>query len=153
MQKLAESLNYAQSVISDRDESFGKGLQGRKMNPNWSQETLKDEKPSAKFCLLGNKKKRFLHRIMIGDEKWIYFDNSKRRKNHLRSRPIIDVDAKAEYFRKEGNTLYLVGSEGCSVPRAVEIWSNSHRGSLSRTNYPFEPSIARKTTRIWNETA
>ena len=44
-------------------------------------------------------------------------------KNHLRFRPTIDIDAKAELSRKESNTLYLVGSEECSVPRAVEIWS------------------------------
>ena len=44
---------------------------------NWSQETLKDEKPSAKFCLLGNKQS---FSKLWRDEKWIYFDNPKRQK-------------------------------------------------------------------------
>ena len=87
-----------------------------------------------------------MHRIVTGDEKWIYFDNPKRRKTICD--PSQPLTVKAEYPRKENNALYLMGSERCSVPQAVEIWSNSHRESLTRTNYPFEPSIARKTTKI-----
>ena len=48
-------------------ENLGKGLT-RKENGshmNWSQETLKGEKPSAKFCLLGNKERGFCTELWL----------------------------------------------------------------------------------------
>jgi len=76
--QLAEAFNCAQSVISDRLKTLGKVYKEgkRKSYMNWSQETLKGEKSSAKFCLLDNKEK-FLH--CTEDEKWIYFNNPNRK--------------------------------------------------------------------------
>lgn len=48
----------------------------------------------------------FLHRIVTGDEKWIYQDNPKRKQTN-------EINTKAKYSRIQGNALYLVGSEGC----------------------------------------
>ncbi|KAG5322977.1 MOS1T transposase, partial [Pseudoatta argentina] len=51
----------------------------------------------------GKPGKVFLHRIVTGDEKWIHYDNPKRRKS----------------WGKPGHastsSLYLVGSAGCNL--------------------------------------
>lgn len=45
---------------------------------NGMKDSKKTEKPLAK-CWTPGTKESFLHPIVIGDEKWIYFDNPKRR--------------------------------------------------------------------------
>jgi len=67
---------------------------------------------------------------VTGDEKWIYFDNPKRQKTICD--PNIDIDAKAEYPRKESNVLYLVGSEGSSIPQELLKSSQTVSGDLYR---------------------
>jgi len=39
------------------------------------------ERHQNKFCLPDKKERSFLHRIVTGDEKWIYFQNPKRKKS------------------------------------------------------------------------
>jgi len=63
------------------------------------------------------------------------FDNPKRRKT-ICEHP-ANIDVKVEY----GNPL-LVGSEECSHELLKS--GHSHRESLSRTNYSFEPSIEKR---------
>ena len=48
---------------------------------NWTTDISKSEKRCAKFCFLGRQEWHFLNRIVTGDEKWIFFENPKRRKS------------------------------------------------------------------------
>jgi len=75
---------------------------------------LKGEKPSAKFCLLDNKEKGFCIVSSLGMKNgFILIANVEK---SFATPPILNIDAKAEYPWKEGNALYLVGSEGYNVP-------------------------------------
>jgi len=65
------------------------------------------------------RKKDFLHKIIPGDEKWILYDNPKRRKSWIDPSQPIDIDAKAQYPRREGFAPYLVGLERCVVLRVI----------------------------------
>ena len=47
---------------------------------NWTIGRWSDAKTHPKFCL-PDKRKSFLYRIVTGDEKWIYFQNPKRKKS------------------------------------------------------------------------
>ncbi|EFN62484.1 Histone-lysine N-methyltransferase SETMAR, partial [Camponotus floridanus] len=42
---------------------------------------IERRKAMSEILLARQKRKGFLHRIVTGDEKWIYFDNPKRRKS------------------------------------------------------------------------
>jgi len=64
-QQLADQLNVTREVVSIRLKSMGKI---QKMG-NAAREML----------LARYKRKSFLHRIVTGDEKWIYFENPKRK--------------------------------------------------------------------------
>jgi len=97
MQKeLAESLGVAQSTISIRLKALGMiQKQG-----NWVPYELKPRDLERRFftceqLLQRQKRKDFLRRIVTGDEKWIYYDNSKRKKSW--DKPGINIHGKAEY--------------------------------------------------------
>ena len=113
--QLAEALNCAQSVISDCLKAVGKVYKEGKWVPyELKLRDIERRKTICEILLARQQRKGFLHRIVTGDEKWFYFDNLKRRKIicHIQAYQAIDIDAKAEYPRKEGNALYLVESEG-----------------------------------------
>jgi len=81
-EELAESLRIAQSTISMRLKALGMiQIQG-----NWVPYELKPRDLERRFficeqLLQRQKRKDFLHRIVTGDEKWIYYDNPKRIKS------------------------------------------------------------------------
>lgn len=78
---LAQSLNVDESTVSKRLQSLGyKRKQG-----NWVPHLLQEKDVerrlmTCEILLQRHKRKGFLHRIITGDEKWIYFDNPKRKK-------------------------------------------------------------------------
>jgi len=50
----------------------------------------------------------------MDNEKWIFYDNLKRKKM-LQARQTINIDGKAEYSWRQVHAQYLVGSAGCSA--------------------------------------
>ena len=85
-QELAESLGVTQAAISKRLKAAGYiQKQG-----NWVPHELKPRDVERRFCmsemlLEGHKKKSFVHRIVTGDEKWIHYDNPKRKKSYVKA--------------------------------------------------------------------
>jgi len=80
-EELAEILGVTQPAISNRLKAMGMvQKQG-----NWVPYELKPRDVERRFftceqLLQRHHRKRFLHRIVTGDEKWIRYDNPKRRK-------------------------------------------------------------------------
>jgi len=57
-------------------------------------------------------KKRFFDRIVTGDEKWIFYDNLKKKKYYAKwSIVAIDLNTMAEHLWFD-HALYLVGPKG-----------------------------------------
>ena len=78
---LAKSLGVEQSTVSRRLKAMG---MIQKMS-HWVPHELKDRdverrKTICELLLERQKRKGFLHRIVTGDEKWIYYENPKRKK-------------------------------------------------------------------------
>lgn len=80
--ELALTLEVTQQAVSHRLKSLGMiHKQG-----NWVPYELKPRDIERRLCLsemllARHKKKGFLHRIVTGDEKWIHYDNPKRKKS------------------------------------------------------------------------
>jgi len=51
---------------------------------NWNRETLKGDFSLANSWFKDNREKVFLHRIVTGDEKWIFYDNPKKKKYYTK---------------------------------------------------------------------
>lgn len=83
--ELALTLQVTQQAISHRLKSLGMiQKQG-----TWVPYELKPRDVERRLCmsemlLARNKKKSFLHRIVTGDEKWIHYDNPKKRKSWVK---------------------------------------------------------------------
>ena len=65
---------------------------------NWSRETLNAD--FSHVLLARHKRKGFLHHIVTGDEKWIHYDNLKKRKS-WGSWPCFNIESQAEYSWKK----------------------------------------------------
>ncbi|GBP05204.1 Mariner Mos1 transposase [Eumeta japonica] len=97
--------------------------------------------------LLAKHKKRFLHRIVTSDEKWIYHDNPKIKKIMGTSCPRVTSTAKPNIMEKT-HAVYLVGPAGCSVLRVAKSKRNNHWNSIPNTTDEIEPSSEGKTLSI-----
>jgi len=94
-------------------------------------------------------RKGFLHRIVTGDEKRIFYDNPNKKKYYTKpGQSLLSIwtltPAEHSWFE---DTLYLVGSkESCLL--WAKIWRFHYGRSVSATINSFEPCIARKTAGI-----
>jgi len=66
--------------------------------------------------LPGKEKKSFLWRIVIGNEKWIYFDNPKRKKSWMDPGQLSASTPKRSIH---GLALHLMGPGGCAILRIL----------------------------------
>ena len=145
-EELAESLGITQQTVSVRLRVMGMiQKQG-----NWVPYELKPRDLKGDFSLANswfkdNREKIFLHRIVIGDEKWIFYDNPKKKKyaKSDQSLPSISTSTPAEHSF-EDHALYLVGPKGSCLLWAAKICRFHYGRSVSVTIDSFEPWIARK---------
>ena len=82
-EELAEYLGVSQAAILKCLKAAGYIQE----QGNWAPHELKPRDVERRFCMSGmllerHKKKSLLHWIVTGDEKWIHYDNPKR-KNHM----------------------------------------------------------------------
>jgi len=93
---------------------MGKILKEEKLVPHQlNKEQMENREVISEMLLQRHKRKSFLHRIVTGDEKWIYFENPKHKKSWVDLGQPSTSTAKPNRFRK--NALRLVGSGRCDV--------------------------------------
>jgi len=85
LKELSESLNVDESTISKRLKAIG----FIHKQDYWVPYVLKDRDVERRLTmcellLQRQNRKSFLHRIVTGDEKWIHYDNPKRKKSWVR---------------------------------------------------------------------
>ena len=79
LQELSEFFNVDKSTLTTRLHSLGLV---HKLS-NWvphelTEKAIENRLIMSELLLQRQKRKDFLHRIITGDEKWIYYDNPKR---------------------------------------------------------------------------
>ena len=113
-QTITDQLNVTRETLSIRLKSMGKIQKMRKWIPQLNERQQENRKITCEMLLARYKRKLFLHRIVTGNEKWIYFENPKRKRSWVTPR-IIDIDCKAKSLWTEDNALCLMGSERCDL--------------------------------------
>jgi len=79
---LAEQLGVSQAAISMRLHAMGKVQKiGKWMPHELNDRQMERRQNTCQILLARQKRKLFLHRIVTDDEKWIYFQNPKRKKS------------------------------------------------------------------------
>jgi len=73
----------------------------------------KNRKTTCEMLLARYKRKSFLHRIVTNDEKWIYFENPKRKRSWVQANHRHRLQGQIAI---EDNALCLVESERCDLP-------------------------------------
>lgn len=80
--QLAEQLGVSQQAVSNRLREMGKIQKVGKWVPHaLNERQMEQRKTTCEILLTRYKRKSFLHRIITGDEKWIYLENPKRKKS------------------------------------------------------------------------
>jgi len=114
--QLAEQLSVSQQAISNPLREMGKIQKvGRWVPHELNERQMERSKNTCEILLKRYRRKLFLHRIVTGDEKWIFFENPKRKKIMSRSRRIIHIDRKTKSLWQEDDALCLVGLKGCDL--------------------------------------
>lgn len=101
-QQLADRLNVDRSTISRRLQAMGKILKvGRWVPHELTERQQENRKNTCEILLSRYKRKSFLHRIVTGDEKWIYFENPKRKRSYVDPGQPAQSTARANRFGKK----------------------------------------------------
>ena len=79
------------------------------MVTTWINERqLEKRKTICELLLERCERKSFLHGVVTGDEKWVYYENPKRQKNMGTARWTSSINAKTQYSCSKGDAVYLV---------------------------------------------
>jgi len=87
-QQLADQLNVTREAVTIRLKSMGK-LQkmGKWVSHELNERQQENLKTICEMLLARYKRRSFLHWIVTGNEKWIYFENLKRKRSWVTARP------------------------------------------------------------------
>ena len=123
---------------------------------NWNRETLKgdfhlwiaDSKTTEKRFFASDCDRIVIGVHRTGDEKWIFYDNPKKKKYYAKSgQSLLSISIsipRPNIHGSKNHALYLVGPKGSCLLWAAETWRFHYGRSVSATINSFEPCIARK---------
>jgi len=100
-QQLADQLNVTRETVSIRLKSMGKIQKMGKWVPHeLNEKQQENRKTTCKILLARYKRKSFLHRIVTG-EKWIYFENPKRKRSWVTPGETLTSTARLNRYRRQ----------------------------------------------------
>lgn len=101
-EQLAKQLGVAQQTVSDRLKAMGKIQKEGKWVPHELTERQQENRKTISEMLLARyHRKSFLHRIVTGDEKWIFFENPNCKKSWVSPGQPSTSTAKPNRFGKK----------------------------------------------------
>lgn len=101
-QQLAEGLGVTQAIVSMRLKAMGKiQKEGRWVPHELNERQQENRKIKCEMLLQRHERKSFLHRIVTGDEKWIFFDNPKRKKSWVSPGEAVPSTSRHDRFGRK----------------------------------------------------
>uniref|UniRef100_A0A2M3Z1E7 Putative mariner mos1 transposase n=1 Tax=Anopheles braziliensis TaxID=58242 RepID=A0A2M3Z1E7_9DIPT len=129
--QLAEQLNVDQSTVSRRLKAMGMILKlGRTVPHKLTKRQQENRKTTCQILHNRYKKKAFLHRNITGDEKWIYFENPKRKRSYVKRTEQPQMTARPNRFGKKAMLCVFRNQAGV-------IWWNllNHEETVTSERY------------------
>ena len=106
-QQFADQLNVTREAVSIRLKSMGKIQKMRKWVPHeLNKRQQENRKTICEMLLARYKRKSFFHRIVTDDEKWIYFENPKRKRSWVISGKSSISTARSNHYGRK--TMFCV---------------------------------------------
>ncbi|GFX98019.1 mariner Mos1 transposase [Trichonephila clavipes] len=138
---LAEQLNANQSTVSRRLKAMGKIIKvGRRGPHELTDRQQGNRKFACEMLLVRYKRKSYLHCIVTGDEKWIYFDNRKRNRLYVDPRQPSKSTA-----RKIGSRI---GRNQTTVMRICDRWIQEGTTDRRGQSHPPQCTTSREDRQI-----
>jgi histone-lysine N-methyltransferase SETMAR len=101
-QRLADELGVTRQTVSLRLKAMGKIQKAGKWLPHELTERQQERRMViSENLLVWHRRKPFLYRIVTGDEKWIYFENPKRKSAWLNPGQAVPSTPKPNHFGKK----------------------------------------------------
>ncbi|GBO09233.1 Mariner Mos1 transposase [Araneus ventricosus] len=111
--ELAESLGVDHTTVSKRLKASGMiQKQCQRVTYQLKPRDVERRLFACEQLLHRQKRKGYLPRIVTGDEKWIHYDNPKRRESWGLVQPRINIVGKAKCPWFQASVQHLVGSAG-----------------------------------------
>lgn len=117
-----------------------------------TERQMENRRATSEILLLRHEKKRLFHRIITGDEKWIYFENPKRKKSWLSPGEASTSTARPNRFGKKIMLCVWWDQKGIVYYELVKPGETVQWASLPTTTNQFKPCIVRKTARMGHKT-
>ena len=154
--QMAAMLNVAQQTISDRLKAMGKIQKCGKWVPHeLNERQMENRKNTCEILLQRHERKSVLHRIVTGDEKWIYFKNPKRRKSWVNSGQPSTSTAKTDRFGKKAMLCVWWDQKGVVYHELLKpgetVNTNRYRQQMINLNHALiekRPEWARRHGKV-----
>ena len=120
--QLAEQLSVSQQAVSNRLREMGKIQKVSRWVPHeLNERKIERRKNTYEILLERYRRKSFLHRIVTGDEKWIFFENPKRKKSWVDpGAPSTSTARPQDRIALAGRCSVFGGTEGCGLLKSGE---------------------------------
>ncbi|GFV37552.1 histone-lysine N-methyltransferase SETMAR [Trichonephila clavipes] len=130
-QEIAEEFDIHHTNVGDHIKSLGLVLKRSAWVPHeLTENNLSDRVKMCSSHLIRHNVEPFLDTLITGDEKWIPYENIKRKEILLQTRNIISNSSKTKYPSTKSSALFVVGQERSKVLRVAETRKNHQRGSV-----------------------
>ena len=135
-QQLAEQLNVTRKTVSLRLKAMGKIQKLGRWVPHELTERQKENRKTICGMLLARyKRKSYLHRIVTGDEKWIFFENPKRKKSWVDPGQASTSTARPNRFGKKAMLCVFWDQRGV-------IWYDLLKAGQTVTGERYQQQLA-----------
>ncbi|GFW84946.1 histone-lysine N-methyltransferase SETMAR [Trichonephila clavipes] len=119
--EIAEEFGIHHTTVRDHINPLGFVLKQSVWVPHELMEkSLSDHVIMRSSHLTRHNEEPFLEKLITGDEKWILYENIKRKKILMQTRNIISNSSKTKYRSTKITGLFVVGQERSSVLRVAE---------------------------------
>ncbi|GFV96154.1 histone-lysine N-methyltransferase SETMAR [Trichonephila clavipes] len=132
--EIAKEFGIHHTTVEDYIKSLGFVLKRSVWVPHeLTEKNLSDRVRMCSSHLIRHNMETFFDKLITGDEKWVLYENIKRKKSYCKPGTSATVSSKTKYPSTKSTALFAVGQERSSVLQVAETGKNHLRGSVQQS--------------------